>query len=133
MRANEVRCVQDLCVRDTSDGSSEGVHDDLRTAEVDETAVTRVHCDHLVLGDVAGDSGLHGCSNSSHDGLLGSSKQLGRKILSQSEPLGDTIQPCAVQTLQWPGKRRLLVVGCGKAEVNRNHDRRQQPLSFQPQ
>ena len=55
MRADEIHRVQDLNVRHTGDSSSEGIHDDLRTVEVDETAVTRVQCDHLVFGDVAGD------------------------------------------------------------------------------
>jgi hypothetical protein len=55
MRAGEVHRVQDLNVRDTGDGSSEGIHDHLRTVEIDDSAVARIHCDHLVLGDVAAD------------------------------------------------------------------------------
>ena len=55
MRANEIHRVQDLNMRDTGNGSPERIHDDLRTVEVDEAAVTRVQCDHLVFSDVAGD------------------------------------------------------------------------------
>ena len=51
--ADVIHRVQNLNVRDTGDGSTEGIDDDLRRSEVDDAAVARIHCDHLVFGDVA--------------------------------------------------------------------------------
>ena len=59
MRADEIHRVQDLNVRDTTDGSPERIHDDLRTAEVDETAVARIKEQHLVFRNVRRDQHRH--------------------------------------------------------------------------
>lgn len=54
MCADEIHPVQDLNMRDTANGTPVGIHDNLRTVEVNKAAEARVHCDYLAFIDIGG-------------------------------------------------------------------------------
>ena len=55
MSANEIHRIQNLYVRGSSRGAAIRINHDLRSAKINKTAEARIHCDHLVFGDVAAD------------------------------------------------------------------------------